>query len=181
MVRSIVDTSNNKLIIFFLSENKILFSLVEHNVVKQTEKLPIAFQKGLEDANLKINDINEFYITIGPGSFTGSRVALSFIKPIALITNAKIFTINSLQFIAGPSFTGTVSIDAKSGLCYKQSFLDGKPTSKIQLLKEQNFTKWDTNKLESDPFKYLSLFIETQIIDVLPIYIKKPNLFGGIN
>lgn len=181
MIRSIIDTSNNKLIIFFLEDKKVIFSCIKHNLIKQTENLPIEFEKGLTKLNLKVAQIKEFYVTVGPGSFTGSRVALAYIKPIAFITSAKLFTTTSLHFIAGPSYTGKIRIDAKSGLSYEQSFKNGKPTSDIQLVKNIDFTNWDTTDLENCPFQYLHLFCETPILKALPIYIKKPNLFGGSN
>jgi tRNA threonylcarbamoyladenosine biosynthesis protein TsaB len=48
----------------------------------------------------KPNDINHIYISIGPGSFTGLRIAVSIAKTMHLANNVKIVAVDTLDVIA---------------------------------------------------------------------------------
>ncbi len=54
----------------------------------------------LKRADKNPNDIAEIYISAGPGSFTGLRIAVSFAKTMNLAIGAKIIAINTLDVIA---------------------------------------------------------------------------------
>ena len=64
--------------------------------------------------------------TIGPGSFTGVRIAISAARGLALVTGAKLFGIDSLTVMAREALTagvvgGTpfaVAVDARRGMLY---------------------------------------------------------------
>jgi tRNA threonylcarbamoyladenosine biosynthesis protein TsaB len=54
----------------------------------------------LEGAALGPSDISEVYISVGPGSFTGLRIAASFAKAMALANGARIVGVGTLDVIA---------------------------------------------------------------------------------
>jgi len=51
----------------------------------------------LKENNVSINDIDAIGICIGPGSFTGIRVGISFVKAIRLVRDIPIFGISSFD------------------------------------------------------------------------------------
>ena len=179
MYKVLSDTSNNCLILFLFKNDDLLYSVVHKDIIKQVEKLPLEFEKLLKENNIKVSDIKEYYLTLGPGSFTGSRVAISYFKPMALLNDAKIFTCNSIQFIVGPKYTGDFLINARSNKAYFQSFKNGKPVEDIKLIDSTNYSTWDIDSFEKDPLSYLSLFKETPIKNVLPIYVKDVQIGGN--
>ncbi|AHI52544.1 tRNA (adenosine(37)-N6)-threonylcarbamoyltransferase complex dimerization subunit type 1 TsaB [Spiroplasma culicicola] len=97
-----IDTSNNKLIIILEQNNQIIDHLFLDN---QTRISDIALEKlhdFLKQNNLTIKDIKDFYLTVGPGSYTGVRVAVTIIKTLKTIDNSiNVYTISSLAFQAG--------------------------------------------------------------------------------
>ena len=54
----------------------------------------------LNQFNKKPDQIEHVYISIGPGSFTGLRIAVTIAKTIALANNAKIVAVDTLDCIA---------------------------------------------------------------------------------
>lgn len=54
----------------------------------------------LEQFNKKSADIGHVYISIGPGSFTGLRIAVTIAKSMALANQAKIVAVDTLDCIA---------------------------------------------------------------------------------
>lgn len=61
--------------------------------------LPV-IDKLLEQANLKLDDIDAFVLSIGPGKFTGLRISASVIQGLAYTLGKKVITVNSLQLYA---------------------------------------------------------------------------------
>jgi tRNA threonylcarbamoyladenosine biosynthesis protein TsaB len=45
-------------------------------------------------------DIEQIYVSIGPGSFTGLRIGVTIAKSIALVTNAKIVAVPTVEVLA---------------------------------------------------------------------------------
>lgn len=45
-------------------------------------------------------DVRELYVSVGPGSFTGLRIAVTFAKTLALATGAKIVAVPSVRVLA---------------------------------------------------------------------------------
>ena len=95
-----LDTSNSKFIIALIDNNKVIdFSLksTEKNVAKMANKwIEDFFQKN----KININNISGLYTTIGPGSFTGTKVSLNIFKSFDLILNLDEFGyMNSLSLV----------------------------------------------------------------------------------
>ena len=54
----------------------------------------------LGKANLKVDQVDGFAVTIGPGSFTGLRIGISSIKGLAFCLNKPVVGVSSLQTLA---------------------------------------------------------------------------------
>ncbi|MFH1516032.1 MAG: tRNA (adenosine(37)-N6)-threonylcarbamoyltransferase complex dimerization subunit type 1 TsaB [bacterium] len=89
-----IDTSCHKSTLAVLSENNLLIS-VEHN----SQKLQTGFFSLIENTfrvnNIQPNEIERVLVGIGPGSFTGVRIGVSFAKTFCQLTNAELIPIRS--------------------------------------------------------------------------------------
>ncbi len=103
-----------------ISENTIK----RHNevIASQTERL-------LSDCNLDIKDLNFIAVSIGPGSFTGLRVGLSFAKGLALGLRIPIIPVSTLEALAlriyqsvPASFKVCALVPARRGESFGQIF-----------------------------------------------------------
>jgi len=72
----------------------------------------------LDRSGLKPKDIERLAVTIGPGSFAGTRVGIAFVRGLAIATGAEIIGLNNLDILAGQVLGDTPVIavhDAKRG------------------------------------------------------------------
>ena len=83
--------------------------LDEENVLSETNwiassshttELPSRVEKILKECGLKISQIEAYGVTIGPGSFTGIRVGLAFVKGLALAGQKPVMGISTLRSLA---------------------------------------------------------------------------------
>jgi tRNA threonylcarbamoyladenosine biosynthesis protein TsaB len=65
-----------------------------------SERLLREIDSALSGASMKIDDIDVFGISIGPGSFTGLRVGLSAVKGLVYATGKRLVTASTLEALA---------------------------------------------------------------------------------
>lgn len=93
------------------------------------ERIGVIAREVAAEAGVKFADLTRIAVTIGPGSFTGLRVGLSFAKGLATALSIPCVGVNTLEALAVlPDATGLVAgvLDAKMGQVYLQVFDGGK-------------------------------------------------------
>lgn len=92
----------------------------------QAESLVPLIQAALAEAGLEPAGIDRIGITLGPGSFTGVRIAVAAARGLALALGCPIFGFSSLEALAAalpPADMPTlIAIDARRGEVYAQAF-----------------------------------------------------------
>lgn len=75
--------------------------LTENITSPHCEKLMVVIDKMLNKTNLNILDLDTLAVVVGPGSFTGIRIAVSTIKGISVVNkNANIISISNFDLIS---------------------------------------------------------------------------------
>jgi len=64
------------------------------------ELIATFLDKALKSQNLKLSYIYAYAVNVGPGSFTGIRIAINTIKTLGFVTHKSIYTFNTLETIA---------------------------------------------------------------------------------
>lgn len=99
--------------------------------------LPLA-ERALREGGVALSDIDLFACTVGPGSFTGVRIAVSLIKGLALPEDKPCVGLSSLEALAYPlkDMDGIICpmIDARRGNVYNALFKGGKRLSEDRLI-----------------------------------------------
>ena len=121
----IMDSANKYLVVALYEDEKCLASLQEEGNRKQSEYAIVYLQKLLQENQLKISDFDEMVITIGPGSYTGVRVALTIAKTLNATMNLKIKTVSSLKAMAGMKKAISI-LDARSKKLFLGIYNEGK-------------------------------------------------------
>ena len=94
MIRAFLDTSTSFASFCLLDgENKIVSFSKECR--KGASKLLPLIKQEIHSSGHNINDIEEWYVGKGPGSFTGVRVGIAFVKGVCLANGAFYQGINS--------------------------------------------------------------------------------------
>lgn len=96
----LIDTTTSNITVSILDNLNILSEYHENITSDIASKIITIIDDCLTDSNLKIEDIDEFYVVNGPGSFTGIRVGVTIGKTIAWSLNKKIVPISSLELMS---------------------------------------------------------------------------------
>lgn len=91
----IIDCSAGMSIILLTDSN--CYKIIDNNQKKHTDELLLSVDKLLNEAGISIKSINNICVCVGPGSFTGIRVAISICKGLAIGISAKVFTASNFD------------------------------------------------------------------------------------
>lgn len=101
------------------------------------EQIAPLVQQALFDAQTKMADITRIGATVGPGSFTGLRVGLAFVRAFAMARGIECVGVSTLEVLAAdaPSKGLVVTaIRSRSDLFYVQLYRDGTPATAPDVL-----------------------------------------------
>ena len=97
MNKLIIDAVNEKIFLMLIT-NKNIYNITYDNTKINYEKLTMIIDDFLKTKSLKIDDISEIYINIGPGSFAGIRNSLSVVKAFNIAKKIDYYCYNIENF-----------------------------------------------------------------------------------
>jgi len=129
------DTSGPSESVALLQDGQVLFHRFEAQIASHTEHLLLALRQALTAADLELQQIDLFAVTVGPGSFTGLRIGLSTAKGLAEVTGRPVAPVSTLTALSFPFLNDHDSVlaamDARLGqvyvACYKKGELVTEP------------------------------------------------------
>lgn len=148
-----IETSSAHASVAIVDKGELLAEKVFSRSLGHSDQILIAIDALFKKTKVKLGDIKTIGVGIGPGSYTGLRVALATAKGLALYNKIAIVGINSLDSIVQAHFSKWpqdhkeigVAIDARRGESYfaaynlkKDHF---KRKAKVTLVAEENVTK----------------------------------------
>jgi tRNA threonylcarbamoyladenosine biosynthesis protein TsaB len=95
-----VDTSTMTAGVGIVQEDEILVEVKFSVKITYSEVLLSCIDQALKNADQKIDDMDGFAISIGPGSFTGLRIGLSTLKGLSFATGKPLVSVPSLDALA---------------------------------------------------------------------------------
>lgn len=157
--------------------NKIIISNQPKKIDLITEYVP----KICTDSNVNIHEIDTFYTNLGPGLFTGVRISLVYLRTIALITNAKIKTVSSMQILQRQNpLQREFNINAMGNKYFNYFALNTHfSVDLVKVVQGEliNYDQIDYEELFNNFAVYEDLFIENnEPINIEPYYIKQPQI-----
>lgn len=114
----LMDTSNIKMFIALCKNKEILVSKNLLFPRKQDELLVPEIKSLLLENEVNVKDLSFIGVGIGPGSFTGVRIAMAVAKTIAFALNLELFAIDSLMGYSNFNAPSIVIFNARSGRSY---------------------------------------------------------------
>ncbi len=143
MILLAIETSSSSVSVALLSAEKVLGYCWERMERGQGEALIPLIQDLLTDLRLDIQQITAVAAAIGPGSFTGVRVALSAARAIGLALNIPVMGVTNFETAAfGLPKPLVVVLDTKRGDYYTQFFNEaGLPEKEPQVLSGNDLKK----------------------------------------
>ena len=123
-----VDTSSKICAVAILEDNKVIDEIKLDNGKTHSENLMPIIKEILDKNNLTLKDMNSIAVSVGPGSFTGIRIGIATIKPMAEVYNLPVASVTSLETLARnieneeKDFTIISLIDARNNQVYAGFF-----------------------------------------------------------
>lgn len=93
----VIDTSLSMLGVAIISNDEILKEKIVKSDRKHSEYVMEEIKNILEEVNIKAKDLDKIIVTIGPGSYTGTRVGVTIAKTLAYLLDIPLVGISSLQ------------------------------------------------------------------------------------
>ncbi|ESQ91604.1 tRNA (adenosine(37)-N6)-threonylcarbamoyltransferase complex dimerization subunit type 1 TsaB [Asticcacaulis benevestitus] len=128
-LRLVIDTSLNGCGLGLFDDSGCLFHIIEGMTRGQQERLPVMAMEAFAATGIKPTDLTLIGVTLGPGSFTGVRVGLSFAKGLAAGAGVPLKGIGTLEALGShPELLGKsrmAVVNGGRGQVYVQRFEGG--------------------------------------------------------
>ena len=134
MFSILLDSSNTSLTVGLAKDDVLLESISYEAWQTQSEHMIPELDKLLDKYNVERNQISDVVVAIGPGSYTGVRIAITIAKTIAAVLPVKVYVISSLRCQKDGKNPSICVINARSGRSYFGVYEDDKVLVEDQIL-----------------------------------------------
>lgn len=114
----ILDSSHREMLVAVVREKTILTSLRLDAWQRQSEWMIPNIVEQLSHVGLTLNDVTQVIVGAGPGSYTGTRIALTIAKVLGTVKSMDIRLISSLHAFADEHHPTIVVLDARAERSY---------------------------------------------------------------
>ena len=118
MITIMLDSSNTSMSVGIMDESHVIASTSYEAWQRQSEVMIPELDKLLKDNGFTKDDIQDVIVAIGPGSYTGVRIAITIAKTIAVALNVKVYPVSSLQVLKDGDNPSICLINARSKRSY---------------------------------------------------------------
>ncbi|MFV0381150.1 MAG: tRNA (adenosine(37)-N6)-threonylcarbamoyltransferase complex dimerization subunit type 1 TsaB [Breznakia sp.] len=186
-----MDTSHRYLILTLIENEAIITKFEAYAWKKQSETIFVELRKQMEQVEWEVDDLDEVVITIGPGSYTGIRIAMSIAKVLCSQKKLVLKTLSTLQLYAGLQ-NCSVILDARSNRVYYGKYENGncieegiKTIDEIAAMRENYIGDLQVLGLENSKIAYSENFllllknakVVAHIHQLVPQYLKAENAY----
>lgn len=118
MIRLLLDSSNINLSVGLMQDNQLLDFISYESWQTQSENMIPEIDNLLKKNHVTRDDIDGVITSIGPGSYTGVRIALTIAKIVSLTSHVPIYPVSSLRILKDDDKPSICLINARSGRSY---------------------------------------------------------------
>lgn len=145
----ILDTSSKQLAVGIYKDDELLYKNQYYAWLRQSEMAIPEIEKAINELKIDLREVTRIVASIGPGSYTGVRIALTIAKVMALTLNIPLFTVSSLQALAGKKDKVISIMDARSKRVYIGVYDKG-----VEVVKDTIFTLEELKKYQEEHQDY---------------------------
>lgn len=180
----LLDSATNVLYAALCIEDKLIYESYTPGKNDHASVILVEAEQACKKAGIDLKDINQVIVGIGPGSYTGVRMAVTVGKMVATLEpKIKLFTISTLKLMASGTTGNVLSwIDARRGNCFGCIYNPKEDTYRIEealqekrILENQQYDcVVDENSFKVDPFRVIELaeeVLEPRIL--IPNYLRE--------
>lgn len=120
------DTSTRAASVAIMKDDELVGELIINDKRTHSQKLMPMLENLMNLADMSIDDIDLLAVCVGPGSFTGLRIAMATVKAMAHAKNLNIVEVDSLEGLAHNVASSSKKIipilDAQGNMLYTSSY-----------------------------------------------------------
>ncbi|MDE6013749.1 MAG: tRNA (adenosine(37)-N6)-threonylcarbamoyltransferase complex dimerization subunit type 1 TsaB [Anaeroplasmataceae bacterium] len=152
----IIDSATNILYTAFLEDEQVVFESYIPGKNDHASAIVVEIEKALKKAGTELSKMDRVVVGVGPGSYTGVRMAVTVGKMIATLeASIKLYTISTLVLMAsGKHGKVLATIDARRGNCFgciydmeKMSYIENEAFQEVSILESKEY---DVRVCEND-------------------------------
>ena len=114
----LLDSSNTSLTVGLCSEHELIDYTSYEAWQTQSEHMIPEINALLEKYNVDKNDFEGVMVSVGPGSYTGVRIAITIAKVMAVALNIPVYPVSALQILKNGKKPSICLINARSNRSY---------------------------------------------------------------
>lgn len=100
MISLLIDTCTKNVCIALFNDKTLLDKIVHSNQIDLSSNFMVLINNILDKNNIKIEDVDRFFVAVGPGSFTGIRIGVTCAKVMAWALKKEVIPFSSLELLA---------------------------------------------------------------------------------
>ncbi len=174
----VLDSSTTLLSVGLINEEEIFDSVSYECWQAQSEHMIPEINALLEKYSINNDNIESVYVALGPGSYTGVRIAVTIAKTLAAALKCKVYPFSSLQALKDDNNPSICLINARSSRSYIGVYHSDKCLLNDCIMTNEqvlNYIKDNPNYSVCGNTKYLG--IEGKVTDLVKqIFLIKDNL-----
>jgi tRNA threonylcarbamoyladenosine biosynthesis protein TsaB len=164
MYSLILDSATKILYVALIKDNETLYESYIEGKNDHAKNIVAKVDEALKKSNITVNELNEVIVGIGPGSYTGVRMAVTVAKMLAVFKkNIKLYSISTLKLMAS-GYDGIVL-----------SMIDARRNNSFGMIIDTKLDKYlinegliETDKLKNNKYDFI---VTESNYKVNPIYV----------
>ena len=142
MFEVLLDSSSKYLSVGLAKDGKVIDKIFYEAWQRQSEMMTSELETILKRNNVKNEEIDAVVIGIGPGSYTGVRIAVTIGKTLSYALKTKIYRVSSLSLLRDESKPTICVFNARSGRSYVGVYEGDKCLVKDCVMTNDELTKY---------------------------------------
>lgn len=163
----ILDSATNKLYVSLVIDEIVVYETYTSSEKGHAKTIMVEIENACKKGGIELINVDKVIVGIGPGSYTGVRMAVTVGKMMATMAESiKLYSISTLVLMAS-GYEGIVlsTIDARRGNCFgmiydmnSDLYVQNEALYERALLENNEFNyKVDENEYKVNPLKVISL------------------------
>ena len=162
MYQLLLDSANKLLLVGLAKDNKVIDVISYLAWQRQSEMMVPEIENIMKRNNVKKEDIDAISVGIGPGSYTGVRIAITIAKTMGYALKCKVYGVSSLSLFKDAKEPTICILNARSGRSYFGVYQGDKVLENDQVM--------DNEKVKEYILEHKDYFIsgETEHLGIAP-------------
>lgn len=100
MISLLIDTCTKNVCIALFKDKSLLDKTINSNQIDLSSNFMVLVNDILNKNSINIEDVDKFFVAVGPGSFTGIRIGVTCAKVMAWALKKEVIPFSSLELLA---------------------------------------------------------------------------------